>query len=661
MALCLTVLFLVFGSCFFCLAQSQAQVDMTQRNVLILHSYEANTPVFMRADSGISTALQAGGIPSLNQYFESLDLRRNPSPEHRRMLVEQMRTRYGHRKIDIIITMYPEALDFVLNDCRDVLPDAPILAIVLPVGFELPKTDRRIIGHFAKLDILGTLDIVMKLFPGTKRVYVVGGAHGVDWKVEAQARRDLKHLENRLEFIYMSHMPFEQMQMAISSAPSDSIVLTLAFSQDVNGRMYTAPIVNQRLSRVSTAPIFGIFEHTLGYGITGGSLVNFELIGKKAGQLAMDILGSGNVMEIIPDVMDVPPVPMFDWRQLSRWNLEEDALPKGSIVINRETTLWDFKYYIIGGIVVLLAQTLLVIGLLVQKRRKETAEEDLRQKTDELNQFFNVTLDLLGIANTDGYFVRVNPAMEKTLGYPGEELMSRPFLEFVHPDDQDRTGRAFSVLTSQEKVLSFENRYRCKDGTYRWLQWNSAPAGSMVYAAARDVTAHKQVEKDLRENEEILRRRNRYIETVFENAPIGFAVHTIDDGVGRYVSARFEEIYGVQRGVIDSHYTFFDRVWPNHPELREEIKRRVAADIASGDSRRMRWENIPVPLRTGETRYITATNIPVPDQNLMVSTVQDVTEQKKAVDALLTSEAKYRSLYESMMDGYTVVGMDGRI
>ena len=101
------------------------------------------------------------------------------------------------------------------------------------------------------------------------------------------------------------------------------------------------------------------------------------------------------------------------------------------------------------------------------------------------------------IANTDGYFLRLNPAWERTLGYTREELMAKRFLEFVHPDDLDRTQEAVSTLASQQKVSSFENRYRCKDGTYRWLEWSSAPAGKLIYAAARDVTERKQAEEAL--------------------------------------------------------------------------------------------------------------------------------------------------------------------
>jgi PAS domain S-box-containing protein len=188
---------------------------------------------------------------------------------------------------------------------------------------------------------------------------------------------------------------------------------------------------------------------------------------------------------------------MFDSQQLKRWGVNESILPEGSVLVNRVPTLWEqHKGLVVVGIAAFLAQTLLVIGLLIQRNLKKKAESSVRQKTEELDQFFNVNLDLLCIANTEGYFLRLNPAWEKVLGYTREELMTKRSLEFVHPDDLDSTKEAVSALASQQKVLSFENRYRCKDGTYRWLQWNSAPAGDLIYAAARDITERKRAEEE---------------------------------------------------------------------------------------------------------------------------------------------------------------------
>ena len=100
-------------------------------------------------------------------------------------------------------------------------------------------------------------------------------------------------------------------------------------------------------------------------------------------------------------MLKVPQVDTFDWLQLKHWNLSESDLPRGSIIVNREFSLWDLKYYAICVLVFILAQSFLIIALLVQKRSRRSAEESLRQKSKELDQFFNVSLGLLCIAKTD--------------------------------------------------------------------------------------------------------------------------------------------------------------------------------------------------------------------------------------------------------------------
>jgi len=128
---------------------------------------------------------------------------------------------------------------------------------------------------------------------------------------------------------------------------------------------------------------------------------------------------------------------------------------------------------------------------------RKRAEDALKQKTAELDGFFSVALDLLCIANTDGYFLLLNPAWEQIMGYSCEELMAQRFLDFVHPDDLPPTMDALATLRNQNAVLTFTNRYRCKDGSYRWLEWRGAPSGTIIYAAARDITERKLAEEAL--------------------------------------------------------------------------------------------------------------------------------------------------------------------
>jgi PAS domain S-box-containing protein len=109
------------------------------------------------------------------------------------------------------------------------------------------------------------------------------------------------------------------------------------------------------------------------------------------------------------------------------------------------------------------------------------------------DRFFATSIDMLCFLNFNGHFKRLNPAWERTLGFTREELMSRPFIEFVHPDDRERTLNQNREVRGGGKALGFENRYLCKDGSYRWFLWNAAPDSmeQVIYSVARDVTASK--------------------------------------------------------------------------------------------------------------------------------------------------------------------------
>jgi len=480
-------------------AQTRSQIQLENKNVLILNAFESNIPAFERTNHGLSAALQSGGIGIRNQFYEHLDLVRNPGPENRKLMMRLISKRYSERKIDLIITLFPESLNFLLEMGPGFFPAAPVLALLLPHGFELPETDRHIISQPVTPDVKRTLEIGLKLVPKAERIYVVSGTHPLDRWLEKMVRKDSEKWEGHLDFHYMSGLPPAKILSTVSAAPAESIVFITAYSQDVTGKYQTTVELSRQIAQVSEAPVFGLLCTTIGNAIAGGSLISFKYIGTKAGELALDILRGVKNTEDIPDVLEVPQVDTYDWLQLKHWHLNESFLPEGSMIINREFSLWDLKYYFIGVLVFILAQSLMIAWLLMHRRRRRFAEESLLQKTKELDQFFNISLDLLCMANTDGYFLRLNPVWEGILGYSREELMERPFLDFVYPDDLARTQEAISSLASQQRVIHFENRYQCKDSTYRWLEWTAAPAGDLIYAVARDVTVHKLAEEALQE------------------------------------------------------------------------------------------------------------------------------------------------------------------
>ena len=171
--------------------------------------------------------------------------------------------------------------------------------------------------------------------------------------------------------------------------------------------------------------------------------------------------------------------------------------------------------------------------------------EDLAQQNAE---FFEMSLDHLCVAGFDGYWKRLNPSWTRTLGFTREELMSRPLIEFVHPDDRERTLAAREALKDGEPLLGLSNRYRCKDGTYRWFEWRSVSHvdRGLVYAVARDITALREMQQQL-----VFADRMASVGTLAAgvaheiNNPLAFVIVNLD--------TLLEEIRAVDAGPFSAH------------------------------------------------------------------------------------------------------------
>jgi PAS domain S-box-containing protein/putative nucleotidyltransferase with HDIG domain len=170
------------------------------------------------------------------------------------------------------------------------------------------------------------------------------------------------------------------------------------------------------------------------------------------------------------------------------------------------TTAWYVHGDIEAGPVGYLSQAtaLLVVGGLVGR-----FADQRRALEAKISRHEELSLDLVCTASFDGFFTRLNPAWTQTLGYTHDELKAEPFLAFVHPDDREATiAEAERQTKAGEPVLHFANRYRHKDGSYRWLEWMSRPdaeKGELI-AVARDVTSRKEAEETVRRYQETLER-----------------------------------------------------------------------------------------------------------------------------------------------------------
>ncbi|HET6252013.1 MAG TPA: PAS domain S-box protein [Tepidisphaeraceae bacterium] len=190
---------------------------------------------------------------------------------------------------------------------------------------------------------------------------------------------------------------------------------------------------------------------------------------------------------------------------------ERDVVRTGVALIDREQKIQDpaglTRFLTVTKVPLrdLKGQIVGIVGIAHDISKRKRAEE-------ERDRFFTLSVDLMCIAGFDGFFRRVNPAWEATLGYTPDELTSRPWIDFVHPDDVQATVAEGTKLALGAVTISFENRYRCKDGSFRWLSWTVVPivADQIMYAVARDITQR-------RENEDKLRETNQRLAEVLES------------------------------------------------------------------------------------------------------------------------------------------------
>jgi PAS domain S-box-containing protein len=178
----------------------------------------------------------------------------------------------------------------------------------------------------------------------------------------------------------------------------------------------------------------------------------------------------------------------------------------------------------------------------------------LRRRAErEVERIFELSLDMISVAGLDGHFKAVNPAFERTLGYTPEEMLSRPFLDFVHPDDRQATREVFADILGGHEVNEFENRYICADGSERWLQWSAraVPEQRVVYATARDVTERRRIDAELRDAQRTAEARGAELQMRAEEQAALRRVATLV-AEGAAPTAVFELVAAEMEGLLDA-------------------------------------------------------------------------------------------------------------
>ena len=336
--------------------------------------------------AGIFRAQLIKNSPDPISLFEvSLDTARTLKPQDDQPFVEYIRALLSERKPDLIVPVGAPAAFFMTRHRLELFPTTPMLILGADIrripGATLTENESTVL---LDLNIPAYVENILRLRPETKDIALVVGDSPIERFWASEFRRDLQPFTNRVHFTWFNDLTFGEILKRASNMSPQSVILWLALAEDAARVPYSQYRALEAVREVANVPIFGIGDYQLGRGIVGGPLLQTEALGRLTAEVAFRILKGET-----PGSIHTPPVvlgaPVYDWRELQRWDISQALLPPDSIVEYREPNVWErYRWQITLAAAVLLVQFLLIAALIVERRRRELAELEARHRLNEL-------------------------------------------------------------------------------------------------------------------------------------------------------------------------------------------------------------------------------------------------------------------------------------
>jgi signal transduction histidine kinase len=363
----------------------------SQKQVLVLYSTRRDAQIVVVGDRVLPRILDAGLSGNLDYYSEFIDQARFSRTDYQAAFSDFLRLKYSGYTFDVVVAMGDISLAFVAKYRDDLFGGVPVVFFASQPS---PPVVANATGVMAELNLSGTLELAIALQPEIEQVFVVSGTEGSNIAYEDAARAQFSRYEPRLDFTYLSGLPTRDLEAQLASLPPRSIVYYLVVDRDAADENFQPLKYLNRVVTVANAPAYSWVDSTMDFGIVGGSLKSQEAQAEAVARLALRVL-RGEQAGSIPAAAADLNVPQVDWRQLRRWSISEARVPPGTLVRFRELSAWQrYRFYVLGAATLLLAQTALIVGLIVQARRRRRAEEQLRTSQTELRASYERIRDL---------------------------------------------------------------------------------------------------------------------------------------------------------------------------------------------------------------------------------------------------------------------------
>jgi signal transduction histidine kinase len=358
---------------------------------IILYATRRDSQISIIADRYLPRLIHQGLGGDVDFDSEYLDLARSSDPGYQKVFAAFLRSKYRDVRFDIVVAMHDVAYEFAVANRAQLFANAPIVFVA-----SSPETRRvrNSTGLSLPYEFTRSLTLALTLQPSTRHVMVVSGADKRDREFERMARNQFQAFEEELDFTYLGGLKTSDLEARVANPPENSIIYYLVVNRDGAGDTYHPLEYLDNLAAVARAPIYSWVDSVMNHGIVGGSLKDQQAQTDAVGRLALRVL-RGESVDDIPIFTPNVQVNQVDWRQLRRWNIDQSRVPAGTRILFKELSPWErYRPYVVLATILVMAQTALIAGLLIQRTRRRRAEEQLRNSQGELRQSYERTRDL---------------------------------------------------------------------------------------------------------------------------------------------------------------------------------------------------------------------------------------------------------------------------
>lgn len=355
--------------------------------VLLLHSFGSDFSPFSDFGASFRRALLTKSNTPFELYEASVFATHFEDSRNDDSLVKYIRDLFSDRKIDLVVTIGAPATSFVQSHRQELFRATPMLITGIAqrrVHPDMLTANDAVLA--TSLDLRAFVENILRVRPSTENIVVVNGNSSQERYWQTQLQHDFESFSNRVRFTYWNELSVDEMARRAARLTPQSVILYLWVFVDATGVAQPLDRAFTRIRAAAAVPVFGSGDYQLGKGIVGGPLLPSESYGETAAKVALRILAGETPGNIKSPAIGFGP-PVYDWRELQRWDISESLLPPGSIVRFREFTAWQrYRWQIIVIALTILTLTLLIASLLFERRRRRFAEAEQRRQLLEIKR-----------------------------------------------------------------------------------------------------------------------------------------------------------------------------------------------------------------------------------------------------------------------------------